>query len=60
MTPTTMPIARRYLPYLAWGVLAFTVLFWRLGATSFWDPDEAHYAQTTRELLATGDWLTPY
>ena len=41
-------------------MLAFTVLFWRLGATSFWDPDEAHYAQTTRELLTSGDWLTPY
>jgi 4-amino-4-deoxy-L-arabinose transferase-like glycosyltransferase len=41
-------------------VLAFTVFFWRLGATSFWDPDEAHYAQTTRELIASGDWLTPY
>ncbi|MGE3956387.1 MAG: ArnT family glycosyltransferase [Vicinamibacterales bacterium] len=41
-------------------VLLFIALFWRLGAASFWDPDEAHYAQTTRELLATGDWLAPY
>jgi 4-amino-4-deoxy-L-arabinose transferase-like glycosyltransferase len=40
--------------------LLFVVLFWRLGATSFWDPDEAHYAQTTRELIATGDWWAPY
>jgi len=36
------------------------VLFWRLGTPSFWDPDEAHYAQTTRELIATGDWAAPY
>jgi 4-amino-4-deoxy-L-arabinose transferase-like glycosyltransferase len=48
------------LPIIGWGVLAFTVFFWRLGATSFWDPDEAHYAQATRELIASGDWLTPY
>jgi 4-amino-4-deoxy-L-arabinose transferase-like glycosyltransferase len=41
-------------------VVLFVVLFWRLGAASFWDPDEAHYAETTRELLDTGDWLAPY
>lgn len=43
-----------------WAVLLFVVLFWRLGEPTFWDPDEAHYAQTTRELLATGDWTAPY
>ena len=47
-------------PYLCWGVLIFIVLFWRLGAPSFWDPDEAHYAQTTRELIESGDWLAPF
>lgn len=41
-------------------VLLFVVLFWRLGVPSFWDPDEAHYAETTRELLRTHDWLAPY
>jgi 4-amino-4-deoxy-L-arabinose transferase-like glycosyltransferase len=41
-------------------VVAFVVLFWRLGDATFWDPDEAHYAEMTRELLATGDWLAPY
>lgn len=40
--------------------LAFVVLFWRLGTPTFWDPDEAHYAETTREMMATGDWLAPY
>ena len=40
--------------------VVFIVLFWRLGSTSFWDPAEAHYAETTRELLATGDWWAPY
>jgi 4-amino-4-deoxy-L-arabinose transferase-like glycosyltransferase len=41
-------------------VIVFIVLFWRLGAPTFWDPDEAHYAETTRELMTTGDWLAPY
>jgi 4-amino-4-deoxy-L-arabinose transferase-like glycosyltransferase len=41
-------------------LILFVVLFWRLGTPSFWDPDEAHYAETTRELITTGDWLAPY
>lgn len=40
--------------------LIFVVLFWGLGTPSFWDPDEAHYAETSREMLATGDWWAPY
>ncbi len=40
--------------------LIFVVLFWRLGAPTFWDPDEAHYAETTREMMATADWSAPY
>src|SRR5256885_1173954 len=41
-------------------VLVFVVLFWRLGDATFWDPDEAHYAETSREMVATGDWWAPY
>jgi 4-amino-4-deoxy-L-arabinose transferase-like glycosyltransferase len=41
-------------------VLLFVVLFWRLGIPTFWDPDEAHYAQTSRELIDTRDWPVPY
>jgi predicted membrane-bound mannosyltransferase len=41
-------------------LLLFVVLFWRLGAPTFWDPDEAHYAETTRENDSTGDWWAPY
>jgi 4-amino-4-deoxy-L-arabinose transferase-like glycosyltransferase len=41
-------------------VLIFIVLFWHLGAPTFWDPDEAHYAETSREMIATGDWAAPF
>jgi 4-amino-4-deoxy-L-arabinose transferase-like glycosyltransferase len=42
------------------GTLLFIVLFWRLGEPTFWDPDEAHYAETSREMLATADWWAPF
>jgi 4-amino-4-deoxy-L-arabinose transferase-like glycosyltransferase len=40
--------------------LVFVVLFWRLGTPTMWDPDEAHYAETSREMLASGDWWAPH
>src|SRR5438876_2108411 len=42
------------------GLLVFVVLFWRLGVPTFWDPDEAHYAETSREMIASGDWWAPF
>ncbi len=51
---------RRAAGIFGWGLLLFVVLFWRLGEPTFWDPDEAHYAETTRELIATGDWTAPF
>jgi 4-amino-4-deoxy-L-arabinose transferase-like glycosyltransferase len=33
--------------------------FINLGASSIWDGSEAFYAETPREMLASGDWLSP-
>jgi 4-amino-4-deoxy-L-arabinose transferase-like glycosyltransferase len=53
-------ISRSHLPFIGLGALLYVVLFWQLGGTTFWDPDEAHYAETSRELIQRGDWIAAY
>src|SRR5437899_7690898 len=40
-------------------LLCSVVFWWRLGKLGLIDPDEPFYAQTAREMVATGDWMTP-
>jgi 4-amino-4-deoxy-L-arabinose transferase-like glycosyltransferase len=44
---------------LVWTTVLWVVVFWRLGYLSLLDPDEAHYAQLTREMLRARQWLVP-
>src|SRR5579859_4138238 len=45
-----------------WCVVLIVALsaFWRLGNGSLHDWDEAIYAQVSKEMIATGDWLRPH
>ncbi|MGB3296239.1 MAG: phospholipid carrier-dependent glycosyltransferase, partial [Phormidesmis sp.] len=40
------------------GLGAITVLLWQLGAASLNDWDEAIYAQISKEIVTSGDWIT--
>ena len=40
-------------------LIGFIAFWWRLGALGLIDPDEPFYAQTVREMVQSGDWVTP-
>ena len=39
--------------------VCFVAFWWRLGTLGLIDPDEPFYAQTAREMVQSGDWMTP-
>ena len=39
--------------------MSWVVIFSKLGSLALMDPDEAHYAQLTREMLQAGNWMMP-
>jgi 4-amino-4-deoxy-L-arabinose transferase-like glycosyltransferase len=44
---------------LVLSVFVFLLFWWRIGSLPLIDPDEPFYALTTREMVESGDWVTP-
>jgi 4-amino-4-deoxy-L-arabinose transferase-like glycosyltransferase len=42
------------------GLAAILVCFVRIGQPALWEPDEGRYAEIPREMVVTGDYVTPH
>lgn len=40
-------------------LFCLVIFFFSLEKKSFWEPDEGRYAEISREMVESGDWLTP-
>ena len=53
----TNPVLNRY--FLLITFLSLFVTFFRLGSIPLFDVDEAVFAEATKEMVQSGDWITP-
>ncbi len=53
---------RQFTPLVLLGLLLISgsLFFFRLGTPGLFDADEPAYAQAAREMLESGDWVTPH
>jgi len=50
----------RHLKILTLLVMVFILFFYKLGSYPLFDLDEPRYAEAAREMLESGNWITPY
>ena len=60
MVSTDTTAALRPSRHLFLAAVCLLALFAGLGRVSMWEPDEARFAEATRQMLARGDVLTPW
>ena len=58
----------QFQPFIIWGLpvifglglIGWLAFFWNLGKTGLVDETEPLFAEAARQMLVTGDWITPY
>jgi 4-amino-4-deoxy-L-arabinose transferase-like glycosyltransferase len=58
LAPTPRPFLRR-LPEWSVVILCLFLFFWRLGGVPLFDLDEALYVTSSRQMVLSGDYVTP-
>ena len=53
-------LARRWVAIGLMAVAVFVAFFWRLGDIPLYDLDEGAFTEATREMLESGNYVTPY
>src|SRR3990170_71849 len=51
--------AKKFGPPIGIAVFSFFIFFYNIGSPGLFDVDEAVYAEASREMIETGDWITP-
>jgi 4-amino-4-deoxy-L-arabinose transferase-like glycosyltransferase len=57
--PARVPWTHALLKGGGWLLICWIVVFWRLGYLPLLDPDEAHYAEITREMMSAQEYVVP-
>ena len=50
----------RWVAIVTVGLTLFIAFFWRLGSIGLFDETEPLFAEASRQMYKTGDWITPY
>lgn len=51
--------AKKFGPPIGIAAFSFFIFFYNIGSPGLFDVDEAVYAEASREMIETGDWITP-
>ncbi|MCC6544297.1 MAG: phosphatase PAP2 family protein [Nitrospirae bacterium] len=52
-------VVKKYGPPVGIAAFSFFIMFYNIGSPGLFDVDEAVYAEASREMIVTGNWITP-